>query len=221
MLFKYIHESSNRKLGPIPAVYSDRITCPDACPLKGRGCYGEHGAVSIHWRNVSLSFGQLVEKLNWIPENKLWRYAVVGDLPGENGAIDHAKVKTLANVNGSSRGFTYTHKPLTHSNKNIINWVNEHTRFTINLSADSLKDADRKSSLGIAPVTVTVPSTQKLDMRTPGGIKVSICPATYNKNISCSNCRVCWYKNRDFVVGFPAHGTRKRMIDERLKNKQR
>ena len=240
MFYTYIQSSQNKKLGNIPAVYAARVTCPPFCPLKGRGCYGESGPVSIHWRNVKTPFEAILRQIRGIrfKVNKLWRWAVVGDLPGVGSAIDKTQLRELAKANDSAKGFTYTHKPLTEENRKIINEINSETNFTINLSADSLKDAEIKKALNVGPVVLTVPSTQLEDFQTKSGLRVKICPAAakspklvwpedpviklaYKDSISCETCGICHKKNRDFVIGFPAHGNRKRLIDERLENRKR
>ena len=151
MFYTYIQSSQNKKLGNIPAVYAARVTCPPFCPLKGRGCYGESGPVSIHWRNVKTPFEAILRQIRGIrfKVNKLWRWAVVGDLPGVGSAIDKTQLRELAKANDSAKGFTYTHKPLTEENRKIINEINSETNFTINLSADSLKEAEIKKALNI------------------------------------------------------------------------
>jgi hypothetical protein len=101
--------------------------------------------------------------------------------------------------------------------RQTIKRINEQTPFTINLSTDSLHEADRKAAWGIAPVTVVVPSNTTLATSTPQGRSVMICPATYNPQINCQSCRICATAKRDFIVGFPAHGTRKKLINERIK----
>ena len=101
-----------------------------------------------------------------------------------------------------------------------IKRINEKTNFTINLSTDSLKEADQKADLKIGPVTVVVPSHTTLATTTPKGRTVMVCPATYNPQVNCQNCRLCADSKRSFLVGFPAHGTKQKLINERIKNRQ-
>ena len=46
-------KSNNSKTGPIPVSTMGRQSCPDACPLKRNGCYGDGGPLSWHWRKVT------------------------------------------------------------------------------------------------------------------------------------------------------------------------
>ena len=86
---------------------------------------------------------------------------------------------------------------------------------TINLSADSIAQADKYKSLGVAPVVVVVRSDQKKAFRTPGGNTVAICPATIS-DITCLDCQICANKDRKAIIGFPAHGFNKKRLDKAL-----
>jgi len=67
--------------------------------------------------------------------------------------------------------------------------------------------------LDIAPVTVVLPETQTTNTTTPKGRKVVVCPATIKDNVSCATCQLC-ARQRDTIVGFPAHGVSKRKANE-------
>ena len=214
---KFVTRSTNRKLGPMPAAYVERGTCPAVFPLRGAGCYGEAGPVSIHWNQTKTPWWGFLDSVKAIPAGILWRYAVAGDLPGESNSIDTAKLWQLVHANGASRGFTYTHKPLSKLYRQTIKRINEKTPFTINLSAVGLAEADQKANLNIGPVAVVIPSQTILATTTPKGRAVMVCPATYNPQVNCQNCRLCADSKRNFLVGFPAHGIRQKLIDERIK----
>ena len=216
-LTKFVARSTNRKLGPMPAAYVERDTCPAVCPLRGAGCYGEAGPVSIHWKQTKTPWRVFLGLVKAIPAGILWRYAVVGDLPGRRNSIDTTKLWQLIHANGDSRGFTYTHKPLSELYQKVIKRINEQTPFTINLSADSLKEADQKADLNIGPVTGVIPSHTTLATTTPKVRTVMVCPATYNPHVNCQNCRLCANSKRNFLVGFRAHGNKQKLIDERIK----
>ena len=216
-LTKFVPRSTNRKLGPMPCSYVEKTTCPPACPLMGAGCYGEAGPVSIHWNNVKTPWRAFLGQIKAIPAGVLWRHAVAGDLPGKGNSLDTTQLWQLIHANGDSRGFTYTHKPLSQLYRQTIKWINEKTPFTINLSADSLHEADQKAAWDVGPVVVVVSSETVLSTKTPAGRQVMICPATYNANINCQNCGICAKANRNFIVGFPAHGIKRKLINERIK----
>jgi hypothetical protein len=60
-----------------------------------------------------------------------------------------------------------------------------------------------------------LPSNATDNTRTPAGRRVVVCPATQRDDVSCDTCQLC-ARQRDAIVGFPAHGTRKRTIDIKL-----
>jgi polyferredoxin len=65
---------------------------------------------------------------------------------------------------------------------------------------------------------VVLPSTTAAhSLHTPAGRKVVVCPATYRNDVKCFNCGICYSAVSDrAVIGFPAHGTKKRVIDIQL-----
>lgn len=218
ILFKRF--SSNRKTGPIPVSTSSRYSCPDACPLKKNGCYGEGGPVAIHWKKVTEglagetweAFLRLVAKL---PFGQIWRHNQVGDLAGENNQIDVAKLRELIKANKGRKGFTYTHYPVLSgqaeeekilSNREILKEANQNG-FTINLSANNIGHADKLFALGIAPVATVLPASAQKNFLTPAGNRVVICPATQKDNVTCMTCGLCKWEKRNYIIGFPAHGS--------------
>ena len=218
MKVNLVRISQNAKLGPIPAAYVSAETCPDICPLKHSGCYGDSGNVSIHWRRVSdgrsgTEWPQFLEKVKALPRNTLWRFGVVGDIPHTEGTIDTQMLDGLIKANQGKRGWLYTHHDISiPENQEAIAGANARG-LTINLSADSLADVDRKFALGIGPVVTLLPREAKKVTYTPGGVRIVTCPAAQNKEITCSNCGICQNADRRTVIGFPAHGSSARKAE--------
>lgn len=105
--------SSNKKLGPIPSCIVQDTTCSDTCPLKKNGCYAKAGALGYHWRKLNdfpehrlavefSSWTHMLNKVTELPSDTLWRYAVAGDLPGENRLIDTDAMTALYQANHGS-----------------------------------------------------------------------------------------------------------------------
>jgi len=222
-------KSSNAKVGPIPVSTSSAVTCPTTCPFNHRntgGCYAEQGPLLLHWRKVTsglrgvglLDFVAMIAKL---PEGQLWRHNQAGDLPHVDGQIDSESVDKIVEANRGKRGFTYTHHlPDIGNNAEVIKKAND-DGFTINLSADHLEHADELSEWDIAPVTVVLPHTVhgNVDVRTPKGRQVVVCPATYKDGITCATCKLCQSAKKDRpIVGFPAHGTSKKRASSVAEN---
>jgi hypothetical protein len=79
----------------------------------------------------------------------------------------------------------------------------------------ALADADARADLDAGPVVVVLPSDQVVNTKTPAGRSVVVCPATIRDDVSCATCQLC-QRQRSAIVGFPAHGSRKRVINIRL-----
>ena len=214
--------SSNSKTGPMLVTTQSSDTCADSCPFNvksgGNGCYAHYGPLAWHWSKVTS--GQRIK--NWQEfltavkkqqKGSLWRLSQAGDLPGYKGRIDKTKLQDIIDANKSHKGFTFTHKPLTETNKALIKHANDNG-FTINLSADSLSDADKKAALGIGPVAVPIAiDPENWPKTTPEGRPIVVC-LNVTKDLTCVECGLCAVAKRKSVVGFPAHGTAKRKIEE-------
>lgn len=86
--------------------------------------------------------------------------------------------------------------------------------FTINLSANNLIEADSYVELEIAPVCVLLPQDAKNVSYTSNGHKIVACPAEKSKKVTCASCGLCQLSKRPYLIGFRAHGTKKKMANE-------
>ena len=217
MKVHFTPRSGNSKTGDIPVTISASRTCPSVCPFRGAGCYADIGPLMIHWHKVDnnqgITWQQLCKNITALPPGTVWRHNQAGDLPGQGNRIDRAALRQLVTANRGRRGFTYTHKPLTQKNISAIKTANKRG-FTVNLSANNLQHADQLAAKKIAPVVVVLNSEQSENTFTPKGRKVVVCPATQREDVTCKSCRLCAIKDRNFIVGFPAHGVRKRQANE-------
>lgn len=210
-------KSANVKTGPIPVSTTERDSCPADCAMRVE-CYAASGPLALHWSAVSAgtrgtSWGQFCESIAALPDGQLWRHNQAGDLPQVDGTVDAVKLGQLVAANQGKRGFTYSH----HRDAASLAWIRHANAwgFTVNLSANDLRDADALADTGAGPVVVVLPSTQTENTTTPAGRKVVVCPATQRDDVSCATCQLC-QRQRGTIVGFPAHGTRKRVIDIKL-----
>jgi hypothetical protein len=219
--------SSNIKTGPIPVSTSPADTCPDSCPLKSL-CYAKFGPLALHWRKITsgkrgMSWDEFLHDVRRFRRGQLWRHNQAGDLVGKNNSIDRVSLMELVAANEGKMGYTYTHYPvsrhgsckstrITRENANLIQEANK-KGFTINLSADTLSQADKLFDLEIAPVVTIVPSVNVKNYKTPAGNRVVICPATIHDNVTCATCGICQWKKREYIVGFPSHGIKKKAMN--------
>ncbi|MEM8576019.1 MAG: hypothetical protein AAGF48_15525 [Pseudomonadota bacterium] len=230
-------KSHNRILGPIMVTTSPRRTCPLACPLRKTGssgkagaCYAEHGFLGgFIWTKLDAlqvgqsfkagrvrvyAFEELLAAIRALPEGTLWRHNQAGDLASDDQeTIDAKNLAAIVAANKGRRGFTYTHYDVERNaaNREAVQLANQ-GGFRVNLSADTLEQADRLAELAIAPVTVVVPATVQQSHRTPAGRKVIICPARQSSKMTCARCGIC-AKNRKAIVAFPALGRGASKID--------
>lgn len=220
---KFVLVSANRKTGPIPVTMTSANSCPKSCAFYGRGCYAEAHILAIHWRRVSngegLSWPNFLRCIYDLPEGQLWRHNEAGDLPsppGDGEKIDFNRLKQLLNANHGKRGFTYTHK----KHFEMIRFANE-SGFAVNLSCDTLAQCDEYAKERV-PMTVVLPyDAPDKGNRTPGGLPVVVCPAQLRDSVTCKSCELCAVSTRKSIVGFKAHGDRKKQITERMSEQLR
>lgn len=218
----YYHFSKvavNDRLGKIPTVTVSSDTCPLACPFKGgNGCYAEYNPIGLggHWSKVSAglrggAFAELIEHVENLPENTLWRYGQAGDLPGKGDILNKPNLALLAKANNGKKGFAYTHKPLVlKQDRDAVKKAND-SGFTINLSADNLTMADQKAGWQIGPAVVTVPDFGTMPKYTPEGRKLVPCPKQTH-GITCRDCKLCAIPSRKSIIAFEAHGNGKAKV---------
>lgn len=214
LLVRITLRSENPKTGPIPTTMSEESTCPLVCPLKGAGCYAEHGNVPIHWRAVpkfGMAWDKFCETISRLKPGSMWRHNVAGDLPGDRTHIDRDALGMLVDANVGKRGFTYTHYSPSHSdNAEAICNANSNG-FTVNMSANSPAHADTLADYGIGPVVTILPEDAPKVSFTPAGRKIVVCPAQY-RDTNCSECGLCALAERSYIIGFRAHGARRKMV---------
>jgi hypothetical protein len=210
-------KSGNVKTGPIPVSTTSRATCPVDCAVRS-ACYAASGPLALHWSAVSsgargTDWSGFVGAISALPDGQLWRHNQAGDLPGNGHTVDPVALGQLVHANIGKRGFTYSH----YQDADSLQWIRHANAwgFTVNLSANDLQDADTLADTGAGPVVVVLSSTQSTNTVTPKGRRVVVCPATQRDDVSCATCQLC-QRQREVIVGFPAHGTRKRVIDIKL-----
>ncbi len=199
----------NRKTGPIPTTRSPASTCPDSCGLKGNGCYAENAPLVWAWTDDTVKgcdFDALLMKIRRIPVGNLWRHNEAGDL-------DFETLERLVAANSGRRGFTYTHHVPTQNPRRLADLRAANAEgFTINLSADNVLIADRYVALGL-PTVVVLPMSAENVSYTPAGNKVVACPAEKSDRVTCATCGLCQLADRPYIIGFRAHGTRKKTAE--------
>lgn len=202
--------SGNMKLGGIPCSVTSRTSCPPSCGFYENGCYAEYHVLAYHWRNVGTrgdTWNDFVADVLRLRPGQLWRHNVAGDLPGLGGHLDRTPFRRLvaANATAGARAFTFTHKHVSRADREEIRYANDHG-FVVNLSADTLEEADELAGYKVGPVAVIIPTdTPDRGLTTPGGRRVIVCPAQRDL-LTCASCWLCAIPGRKAIVGFRAHG---------------
>jgi len=216
--------SGNRKVGAIPVSTTEEKSCPTECPLKGTDCYARFGPLGMHWRKIKEggrgdNWTAFCRRVMKFPISQIWRHNQAGDLPqNKNGKIHKTKALQLSKASEHTKGWTYTHYDPTDShNREVIKKMNSVNGMTVNLSADTLEQADEYANLAIGPVVVTLPAnTPHRGNKTPLGVPIVICPAQTQDEMACSQCKLCQVRDRKSIVGFLAHGIAQKRLSAKL-----
>lgn len=231
MFYALTKVSGNTKTGPMPVSTSNSSTCPDACPIKVKGCYAKYGPTGMHWRKLdagqsknAVEWSEFVKEVKRLPAGIVWRHNQAGDLNGKGGMIDRVMLSDLVKANKGKQGFTYTHYDTlsvvgefdenynAFVNREVIEDANKRG-FTINLSGNDVNHADKLKALNIAPVVTLMPREAEKVSYTPAGNKVVICPAENSDKVTCYSCKLCQVADRDYIIGFRAHGTAAKTVE--------
>ena len=188
------------------------------------------------------TYERFLDQVRALPDGQLWRHNQSGDLePSKSDpeTIDLKKLMALIEANKGRRGFGFSHyDPIKNPINNFALYVANKQGLTLNLSGNDLDHADQLAALKIGPVVSVLPieyerKTEKgpngkqwaetlaeyksrlasLANTTPGGHRLTVCPATFLDTVSCKTCGLCQKSNRKTIVGFPAHGTSRRKAD--------
>jgi hypothetical protein len=187
-------DDKQNKTGKSLRSRTSRSSCPKSCTLYDV-CYASTGPISWHWKklkNWNVSGG---DNLNW-----------------------RAMLK-LAKSASHLVGWTYTHWPWKRYFKSIKK-ANE-LGFTVNVSTECPKDAVKAFKKGL-PTTLVAPENVDKTI-TIDGVKCITCPAVLNKEFTCVDCGgkkkpLCARQDRDYIIMFPAHGSRKNKVYHKIKS---
>lgn len=213
---RLMFKSGNKKLGGIPTSITSRSSCPPSCSFYNSGCYAEHHVLAYHWKNVGSDgddWDTFCRDVSQLAHGQLWRHNTAGDLPGDGTTVDVPRLVQLMRAAGHTRPFTFSHYYRSEQGLLAIRTANA-TGFVVNLSADSLAEADRLAELGAGPVAVVIPSgTLDRSLRTPAGRKVVVCPAQTDAHLTCAQCALCAVPGRKSIIAFRAHGQSVAIVD--------
>lgn len=207
--------SANEKIGKVSTTYLATVSCVD-CPLKGNGCYAEHGMVAIWKRKLDAAVRarkaspvrQAQAEAAGIDALKArgqgLRLHTSGDCPTEEAARIVADAAERFMQRGGGKAWTYTHAWRRVARKA---WG----KVSILASVETLADARRAIKRGWAPARVVSGFPHGDKAWIDGGVRWIPCPAQTRDNVTCESCRLCWddAKLRSIGAGvaFDAHGS--------------
>jgi hypothetical protein len=88
--------------------------------------------------------------------------------------------------------------------------------FTVNMSADTMREADTFFAAGLPTVVVLPMDAPHRGNVTPNGVPIVVCPAQTQDDMTCLKCGLCQIGHRKSIVGFLAHAKNAKSISERL-----
>lgn len=214
------YPSGNTKTGRIAVSTTARRSCPPTCPMRA-ACYADAGYYTrMHWDKVSdgtrgVEWHRFLFALRRLPDGAYFRHNVAGDLwqtPAKR-QISVSKLRQLREATDHlGARWTYTHHKRSAANLRAVKYSNA-MGFTVNLSTENRDDAAMLATKG-HPVTCVVPEDAKANGRHLG-VRFVQCPATREgSTVTCETCGgcngkpLCSMADRDFVITFPAHGSR-------------
>ena len=237
--------SANLKLGSITATRTRSTICPSTCGLLSTGeCYDLQGNTRIHRDNVDRRDPRYKSKMYTLSSfldamagfTRIWRWAVGGDLPNhmrDRNKIDaHFVAALTARAQELSQSMiAFTHKPVRAGVRGATKEQAHHNRqalrkalkaapdVTINISAESEKEAEQAFKMGF-DVAMTGPIDAPNASKTKGGVPLIKCHAVRYDHVTCQSCGggqpLCSRRDRGFIVVFPAHGTKKGALSDRI-----
>jgi hypothetical protein len=214
--------SSNVKTGPIPVSTSSRETCPDTCPLKRMGCYGDGGPIAIHWAAVTdgsrgVPYGDFLGLIRELPAGQLWRHNQVGDLWKPGTLAGRTALNALVDANRGRRGFTYSHHKRTPRTVKAFRAATANG-FTVNASCHTEAEADAAMADGLRAVFIVPADDPRTAWQTAGGNRAVVCPAQRFDGMTCQRCQLCQARPSNVAVVFRAHGNGRRKVETVIAN---
>lgn len=209
--------SSNTKTGPIPVSTSSRETCPDSCPFKGNGCYGDGGPLAIHWQAVTAGergnhWAEFLAAVAALPAGQIWRHNQAGDLYKPGTVTGRTALAQLVEANRGKRGYTYSHHKRTAATVQAFKAATANG-FTVNASCETVAGADQAIRQGLRAVFVVSSTENRTAWDTPDGNRAVLCPAQRVEGLTCERCGLCQSRPQNVAVAFKAHGTGRRKIE--------
>lgn len=210
-------KSANKKTGPMAATYRTVESCPTACfhhPDNGGTCYGATGHGGGVFRIASKygvdHMGKVRALAGDLPANGMLRLNVVGDFLNDAGDLDVDYVDAVNDVARARPDVTII--AYTHAWRRLSPDLFD---FVVNASCETADDVDKARANGWQAVLVLADDDDPLIGARVADKRVIVCPEQRSDRVNCANCGLC-AKERPTVVGFIAHGARRRLLGDKI-----
>lgn len=209
--------SKNTKTGYVSATYAPIQTCPDTCPLKNSGCYGQSGPCGVTFSRISnnaqsLSEKEIAEKeaqaIDKLSGEFPLRLHVTGDCTTNETAkiVSDACERYMTKEDQPVWAYTHAWETVDRDSWGIVNVL---------ASCESSDQVRRASEKGYSVAWVT-PLTRIADRVTKAaqmGLNARLCK-NFTKGMQCKQCKACLDTNEKDIVLLPTHGNQVKKADQ-------
>jgi hypothetical protein len=215
-----IEASKNMKTGTVHATYASQQSCPTTCPLRGAGCYAEHGPMGIWTAHVNKANPNATpldvalaeaEAISETLSGRLdLRLHVVGDCPTDESA-QIVSSAALAVLKRGRQAWSYTHAA---AGVERTSW----DAVSILASGETTEQMKAYQARGYATALV-VPEFKSEKLYVQDGIKILPCP-NQTRGVQCVDCRLCMndtrLREKGITIAFEPHGSRFKKVKRML-----
>lgn len=228
-MYQLVEKSNNKKTGPISIITTTPDTCPQSCPLRRLNlCYAAYGPIWYKWQKTmkrGYDINVLEEKLHQLTKGTIIRFADAGDLPGDGTLLNKEECLRLSKIVSDKKlkVFTFTHYDLNiRPNLKVVRDMISNG-FVANVSTTHPDEAVHffKKKLPVALAVGFAPYQPRYE-----GVRFRKCyTETEKPHTMCLTCgngkQWCRQAERDFMVTFTAHGSKKGRMDKFLREEAR
>lgn len=219
-----VERSENAKLsknGHVSATYVSQTTCPNSCPLKGKGCYAEYGKSGMINRRLNSASEKRpvmvakaeAEGIKELTGKFPLRLHVVGDAYDKKSAEVLAEAAEVHTSKFGMPVWTYTHNHTTPRSS----WGN----ISVFRSCETLRQAETAIKAGYSAVLIVEKFKSNKMYPIGRGLYGIPCPAQIDKTKSCTDCKLCMIdknlQKKNMVILLQTHGNGKRYVNEILR----
>lgn len=210
-----VESSVNIKVGPSSATWVSQHSCPNTCPLKGKGCYAESGRAAFVTRrlNASTESDQIeiaqaeAAGIRSLSGRNPLRLHVVGDCATDEAA----KIVSAAAIEHTAKygqpAWTYTHA----HNVSRESWGT----VSVLRSCETHEQVVKAMEEGFA-AAVIVEEFESDKPYAVGDTTYFPCPEQTGTKPNCITCGLCMKDSKlrrgRTVIAFKAHGTRRNTV---------